>query len=204
MVRQLSNGRFSLKMSPAGQVFLISVESFLEGLRLHYKVDASQQVKNCLELFIGSNQHLVQEFMSRHDLRGPLHRSGIPLEQHQARLVAATLTTHLHEEWQETLSWMKANIGEITDFCFSRGMAAEPSDWATHLWYYITDQSPEIDLVVPVDDLVAAAKRNSELVSVGPNNGGSTLSMPFGFLQMHQSQMQFHHRYDLIYTSLHS
>jgi hypothetical protein len=99
---------------------------------------------------------------------------------------------------------MRANIGAIADFCFSRGMAAQPSDWATHLWYYITDESPQIDLVISIPDLVAAAAKNPHVVTAGPNNGGSTINMPFGFLQMHQSQMQFHHRHDSIVTSLRS
>ncbi len=202
VVRQLSSGRFSLKMSPTGQVFLVTVENFFEGLRIHYQVDSTPNVKYCLGLFIGSNPSLVLEFMSRHDLKGTLHKSGILLEQHQSRLVAATLATHLPNEWQETISWMQFNIGEITDLCFARGMAAKPSDWATHLWYYITDQSPQIDQVIPISDLVAAAVKKSAIVSAGPNNGGSTITLPFGFLQMHQSQMQFHHRHDAIATSL--
>ena len=191
-------------MSPTGQVFLVTVENFFEGLRIHYQVESTPNVKHCLELFIGSKPSLVQEFMSRHELKGPLHKSGVLLEQHQSRLVAATLATHLPDAWQETLSWMQENIGEITDLCFARGMAAKPTDWATHLWYYITDQSPQIDQVIAISDLVAAAEKNRTTVSAGPNNGGSTLNMPFGFLQMHQSQMQFHHRQDSITIGLRS
>lgn len=204
MVKQLSTGRFNLRNKPEGHIFLIPVQNFLEGLRLHYHIDSSRHVKKCLELFIGSDQASIQEFMSTHDLKGPLNHTGVPFERHQKRLVAATLEAHLPEEWNETLDWMQRHIGEITDFCFSRGMAANPSDWATHLWYYITDQSPQINFVISIGELVAAAERNRELVCVGPKNRGSTLNMPFGFLQMHQSQMQFHHKHDLINTILRS
>lgn len=38
----------------------------------------------------------------------------------------------------------------------------------------------------------------------GYKNGGTTIQLPFGFVQWHQSSMQFHHSFDKIRNILKS
>ena len=37
-----------------------------------------------------------------------------------------------------------------------------------------------------------------EMIEPGQTRGGTTIKLPFGFVQWHQGQIQFHHNLDLI------
>ena len=39
---------------------------------------------------------------------------------------------------------------------------------------------------------------NYYAITYGNNNGGTTIQLPFGFVQWHKGQMQFHHSYEKI------
>ena len=200
--------RVSVKKSRGGQVFLTSVDRFSEGFQKHFGKAVPSQVKKCLNLFIGGDRELINNAMKGKKFLGPKHRrTGVPLEVHQGRLVALSLAHHFSEDWDATLTWFKANIGAITDFAFARGYAKQSSDFATHLWYVKAETLTDNGAVSKISDLVKACTKNSDGVAVGPKNGGTTIQLPFGFLQMHapksENLMQFHHSRSKISALLH-
>lgn len=190
--------RVSVKKSQGGQVFLTSVSRFSEGFQKHFGKAVPPKVRRGLDLFIGGDREIIEKAMKGKEFLGPKHRrTGVPLEIHQGRLVALTLDHHFSEDWKATLQWFRSNIGAITDFAFARGYAKDSSDFATHIWYVKAQTSTDNGSVSKISNLIEACTRNSEDIAVGPKNGGTTIQLPFGFLQMHapksENLMQFHH-----------
>ena len=95
------------------------------------------------------------------------------------------------------LNFFKKNCMEVFLFCFSRGLAVEENDWAEYLWYVNTIKNngkPILNTIFEIKKLAPKIK-DSELYQFGTRNGGTTIQLPFGFVQWHQGQIQFHHNY---------
>ena len=195
--------RISLKKSTGGQVFLTSVERFVAGFEKQFRVQVPTKVKAGLDLFIGGDSKRIHQLMKNKEYCGPIHRrTGASQEEHQNRLVGKTLEKFFPSEWVATLDWFKDNIGEIAEFAFARGYASEESDFASHVWYLSVEPNPKRNLVVPISKIKTGSARLKNEVNVGERNGGSTIHLPFGFLQMHapksENLMQFHHSFKKI------
>ena len=56
-----------------------------------------------------------------------------------------------------------------------------------------------------IEDICKAAPKaaNSEIY-YGTSNGGTTIQLPFDFVQWHQKQLQFHHSYEKIYNLIYT
>lgn len=199
------SARISIKKSASGQVWLVSKDRFLEGYAAQFGTRASVAAGHGLHWFIGPlDENDWQTGLKGAAPCGPLHkRTGIPLEHHQTRLVARTLERHLPEVWAETLQWMRSSLPNIAELCFARGLGLASADWAEFIWYPIVgDPTGSVDAsrifkISSIVECVAALPVQSR-VSVGPRSGGSTLILPYGFLQMHRptggNEMQFHHK----------
>lgn len=195
--------RISLKKSTGGQVFLTSVARFVTGFEKQFGIKVPTKVRTGLDLFIGGNESQLRKAMAGRQFRGPIHRrSGVSQEEHQTRLLGLTLEEYFPTEWTATLNWFAENIGDIADFVIARGYAKRATDFATHIWYLEPSHTPQFDLIVPIAKIKAGAFKKRTEVCVGERNGGSTIQLPFGFLQMHapksENLMQFHHNYDKV------
>jgi hypothetical protein len=193
----------SIKMSDSGQVFLTSVDRFIAGFEFHFGKPVPKKVVETLHLFIGTDPRKCDLVMRGKEYQGPMHKSGELQEQHQHRLLGATLERYFDGDWTKTLGWLNENSGKIADFVFARGYAQESKDFATHVWYFNADNGKdEIDSLVSIKEIVKNSESKGVGVVVGKKNGGSTIQFPFGFLQMHtpkgENQMQFHHNYKKI------
>lgn len=177
---------FSVKKSRTGQVFLTSVDRFIRGYEHHFEESVPERVATMMRLFIGAQQDEAHQRFQ--------------LEKHQHRLLGVTLARYFPEDWNATLNWLNARCNQIADFVFARGYAKNKSDFATHVWYFVTDGgSVSINEIFPISVVIRHLSISSNQVSIGPRNGGSTIVFPFGFLQMHspqaKNQIQFHHQY---------
>ena len=94
------------------------------------------------------------------------------------------------------LNWFKDNIDKIADFCFSRGLAKDSSNWAQYVWYINLLGEDNVDTIFSITDIKSAVIKHKELVFPSKQNGGSTTQLPFGFVQWHQAKMQFHHKFE--------
>ena len=192
---------FSIKKSTSGQVFLTSVDRFLRGYEHHFEDSVPERVATMMRLFIGANPSECDLVMRGKNYLGPKMRGGDELqEKHQHRLLGVTLDRYFPGDWKATLNWLDGRSSQITDFAFARGYAKNKSDFATHVWYFVTDgKGGPIDQIFPISEIIRHSTNTTNRVSIGPNNGGSTIVFPFGFLQMHSpqvdNQIQFHHKY---------
>ena len=81
----------------------------------------------------------------------------------------------------------------ITEFCFSKGLAADPQEWAEYVWYKNLVDGKNDDYILDIVELCSACQRAAQSIKPGTRGGGTTILLPFGFVQWHQGQMQFHH-----------
>ena len=119
------------------------------------------------------------------------------------------------------LQWFKENIHNIALFCFSRGLAKESSDWAHYVWYVNTvDPKVQMDELFDVNWLAKLMESHTDNVSYGQTRGGTTIQLPFGFVQWHfpgektkraeaeargenfktPGCLQFHHSYNKLHS----
>lgn len=197
--------RISVKKSDGGQAFLTSVDRFFKGMKAQFGVDAPSAAVKAMDLFIGGIA--VEVLGSRRSASSarPRQSSVRSLEMHQHRLVATSIIDLYPEGWTSLISWFRVNISAVAQLVFSRGYAASSIDWASHLWYYNEQETPRRDQLFAIDDVAAMTQSHSNEIKPGPKNGGSTLQLPFGFLQMHSpqgtNQIQFHHSLEKISRS---
>lgn len=183
----------SIKKSLAGQVFLVRDENFIKGFELQYNKVIPEDIKRAISLFWGSAQDTKDIIMSysKDDLTQAY-------ELHKHRLTAQTLQRYNQSLYMRLLNWLKENISSITDYCFARGQAKDKTNQATIIWYINLLGEHNIDKMFHIDSLCRAAEQNKNIIEYGTRSGGTTIALPFGFVQWHQAQMQFHHRYDMI------
>ena len=193
----LSDGKrlnVSIKKDKNGQVFLIGIARFIEGFEKQYNVKIDDAVKRAIELYFGSADDvndIIEKFSSK--------SKSLELRKH--RLVAETLGAYDKSLYAELLSWFNDNISNIFDFCFSKGLAKNPSDWADIVWYKNMIGENQIDKMIYLPE---ATKAMPHSAAYGSRNGGSTIQLPFGFVQWHSPRkiipgnLQFHHDFDKI------
>ena len=205
--------KISLKKSTGGQVWLVTPERFVAGFEAQYGVRVPDAVRTGIRMFIGPlSSKEMRDALGGRPTSGPIRsKDGKSQELHQERFVAETLAAIIPNEWSATLAWMRQELPRITELCFARGLCADPDAQAEFVWYYIRDEdSGEVieSRVIPLSSIVTAiSKLPANLrATVGPRNGGSTVTLPFGFLQMHRpaggNQVQFHHGLDAIKATL--
>lgn len=202
MYIRLDDGRslnISIKKSLGGQVYLIGIDRFIDGFELQFKKRIPSDVKRAITLFWGSAED-VPDILR-------LHSYDIDYEKRKHRLVAQTLRQYNSTLYASLLDWFMDNMYEITDFCFSKGLAKYQEDWANVIWYKNELGENSVDDAFFIDELCRKTSRNAfSSTEYGNRNGGTTIQLPFGFVQWHSptkripGNLQFHHGYDKIYS----
>ena len=83
----------------------------------------------------------------------------------------------------------------IIDFCFSRGLTIDEKEKAEIIWYKNTLKENDIDTILWIPQI------KNDVYSkcfFGKTLGGTTIQLPFGFVQWHQGCIQFHHKYEKV------
>lgn len=180
----------SVKKSLGGQVYLIKDGTFMRGMEKQYNITIPEKVKRAIQLFWGSAAD-VADIIDQYS-----HDSAVKVyELRKHRLTAQTLKSYNQALYDSLLQWFKENIYNITDFCFSRGLALEEQDWASVVWYKNLLGEHDVDAMYNIADLCQGAEKHKEKITYGTRNGGTVINLPFGFVQWHQDSMQFHHKH---------
>ena len=189
----LSNGKrlnVSIKKEDKGQVFLIGIDRFIQGFELQYQEKIPPEVRRALSLYFGSAED-IPELVSAY---GMLPK----LENKKHRLTAGTLNAYDPRLCEALLRWVNGHISQLFDFCFARGLASDREDWAQIVWYINLVGENNLDRMFYLPDL---KKYIPPTAAYGTKNRGSTIQLPFGFVQWHSPRkvipgsMQFHHSY---------
>ncbi|MBQ8000521.1 MAG: hypothetical protein IJ298_04805 [Ruminococcus sp.] len=188
----------SVKKDNKGQAFLVSIDRFIRGFELQYNEKIPYKVKRALELYFGSAED-IPEIINKYAT------NNISLQVRKHRLVASTLKAYDDELANLLLSWINEHIQELFDYCFARGLAKSSADWAHIIWYKNMLGEYNFDEMINIAEAKTAF---SSSAVYGPRNGGSTIQLPFGFIEWHSPRktipgnIQFHHKYDKIINAL--
>lgn len=186
------NINISIKKSYGGQVYLIGVERFIDGFEKQFKKTIPTDVKELLYIyFYGSpkTNFLLDDVNVTKNESTAL----VSYQRRHNRLVWTSLYNWGKDKGDTLLDWFKNNIADIADFCFARGLAANNKDWAQYVWYVNLLGEDDFDEIFSIEDIKNAVAANITEIFPSSKNGGSTTQLPFGFVQWHQKQMQFHH-----------
>lgn len=182
----------SVKKDEGGQAFLIGIDRFINGFEIQYSKKIPDSVKRAIRLYFGSAEDTV-------DIIKKVSGRNKAYELHKHRLVAETLSSFDSSLSQCLIGWFNDNIDELFDFCFAKGLAKKPEDWAHILWYKNLLGDSSIDTMIYLPDVCVKGT-----VEYGARNGGSTIQLPFGFVQWHSPKkiipgnLQFHHNYEKV------
>lgn len=179
----------SVKKDEGGQAFLIGIDRFINGFEIQYSRQIPASVKRAIRLYFGSAEDTVDIIMK-------VSGKNKAYELRKHRLVAETLSSFEPNLSQCLIDWFNDNIDELFDFCFAKGLAKNPEDWAQILWYKNLVGDNTIDTMIYLPDICVKGT-----VEYGTRTGGSTIQLPFGFVQWHSPRkiipgnLQFHHNY---------
>jgi hypothetical protein len=192
-----SNSRISIKKSNGGQVYLIRTNRFIDGFEFHYG-SIPEEVKRGLRLYFGEGEE-AKNLIESPFLIENVEEELIAYQKRKKRLVWDSLVKLDPDLASSLLIWFRENIGRIAEFCFSKGLAISDSDWAEYIWYKNMVDEEDFDEIISISELSRRSVNNSDLlIRPGRGNGGSTILLPFGFVQWHQGSMQFHHNLNAI------
>jgi hypothetical protein len=187
-----SKSKISIKKSGKGQVFLIKTSRFIKGYQEHFG-PIPETVKKGLMLYFGEDIN-TKKILDSKKLKNCVSDEVRVYEKYKNRLIWESLKAYDGSMANETIDWIKNNIDKIAIFCFARGLAKNEDDWADHIWYKNLLEEEHFDDLISIESLTCGFKRLShKSVLPGNRTGGSTIQLPFGFLQWHQESMQFHH-----------
>lgn len=181
----------SIKKSEGGQVFLIGIDRFIEGFEKQYNKLIPDDVKRAISLFWGSAEDTL-------DIVKKYGYGDKSYETRKHRLVKETLDAYNKSLSNVLIDWFNKNMENIFDFCFSKGLAKYEKDWAKVLWYKNELSENDLDDLFLIDEIKKKLPKNAEF---GNRNGGTTIQLPFGFVQWHSptkvipGSIQFHHNY---------
>ena len=188
----LSDGsrlNISVKKDEGGQAFLIGIDRFIHGFEMQYSKHIPESVKRALRLYFGSAEDTI-------DIVKRISGKNKAYELRKHRLVAETLSSFDMSLSQALINWFKNNIDDLFDFCFAKGLTKKPEDWAHILWYKNLVGDNMIDTMIYLPEVSVQGT-----VEYGTRTGGSTIQLPFGFVQWHSPRkvipgsLQFHHSY---------
>ena len=183
----------SVKKSAGGQVYLIDPFRFMDGFERQYGQRIPEDVERAIRLFWGTDND-VQRIIKLYGT----HRL---YENRKHRLTAETLYVYDPGLCEALLRWFAENMYEVTEFCFSRGLAKNPGDWAEFVWYKNEIGENDLNHIFDIHRLCDAMQKaaSPDTVFYGSRLGGTTIQLPFGFVQWHSPTktipgcMQFHH-----------
>ena len=200
------DGKFvniSIKKSISGQVYLIGAEPFIKIFETHFNKIVPNNVKDAIKLFWAADPvnalKIINEFCDKKS-------EDFYLQTHHFSVNASTLKKYDQHLYDSMLNWFIDNIQSIAKLCFSMGAVEDKTEWSEFIWYINLLDEIDLDTIFSIDDICNAITNyaNSETF-YSSKNGGTTIQLPFGFVQWHQKQMQFHHMYSkLIKLSPHN
>ena len=183
----------SIKKSLSGQVYFVRAKNFIDTFEAQFEKQIPNSVCRAIYLFWAAAPEAVSIIENYAD-RTKIFDYDMQI-RHKS-LNADTLKRYDERLYHELLQWFKDNVYELTYLCFAIGAVRDKDEWSDFVWYKNMLGENDVDAVFDIAEISKAASRaSSDEVYYGASNGGTTIQLPFGFVQWHQKQLQFHHNY---------
>ncbi len=184
----------SVKMSLSGQAWLVTLDRFFLIFENLAPESLTPEVREAFHLFIGGSKNVipVREKFNRAIGATPSTDLKIRMQEiRQQRLSATTMSACFPELADALVQFFRDNIEIVTQLTFSRGATKDSHYWANVILYTIEGVG---DFAFNASTIAAKAKLHRSEIVFGDKNGGTTIQLPTGFLQMHKGELQFHHK----------
>lgn len=195
----LENGKelnISIKKSLGGQVYFVGAGLFIDTFERQFGKEIPEKVQRAIGLF-WNNASDAEEIIKEYG--DDSNEKEYSLQLRHRSLNATTLLNYSKELYNDLLCWFIQNAYEITALCFSMGAAADDKEWSQYIWYINLLSENSVDDIFSIEQICLAAQRVAQYETYySSKNGGTTIQLPFGFVQWHQGKLQFHHNYGKI------
>lgn len=192
----LNNGNIinvSIKKSLAGQVYFVRAGLFIETFEKQFNKTIPDSVQTAINLFWASAENAVEineEYADRSN------KKDYDLQIRHKSLNATTLKEYSPALYDDLKRWFIDNAYEIAALSFSMGAVRNKDEWADYIWYKNLLGENDTDEIFSIRDICIASKKVApQTTFYSAKNGGTTIQLPFGFVQWHQKKMQFHHSF---------
>ena len=134
---------------------------------------------------------IIEEFADKSN------KSVFELQVRHKSLNATTLQKYDKNLYLDLLNWFVDNAHKLAKLSFSMGAVLDQNEWSDFVWYVNLVGENDTNEIFYINDVCDAVQQVAEKETYfSCKNGGTTIQLPFGFVQWHQGQLQFHHSYD--------
>ncbi len=186
----------SIKKSLSGQVYFVRAGLFIDTFEKQFNTKIPADVQRAINLFWASADDAVSIIEKYGDNSNSKNYN---LQLRHKSLNATTLKAYDKHLYDVLLAWFIENAYELAKLSFSMGAVSNCSEWSDFVWYINLigeNCTDDIFLIEAVCNAVQDVAQKETYY--GSSYGGTTIQLPFGFVQWHQGQLQFHHSYTKI------
>ena len=184
----------SIKKSLGGQVYFVRAGLFIDTFEKQFDAEIPADVQRAINLFWAAADDavdIIEEFGDR------TNKKNFDLQMRHESVNATTLKAYDKHLYDVLLEWFTDNAYELARLSFSMGSVRDSSEWSDFIWYVNLLGENDTDDIFLIEDICNAVQEVArEKTYYGSSFGGTTIQLPFGFVQWHQGQLQFHHNYD--------
>lgn len=186
----------SIKKSLGGQVYFVRAGLFIQVFETQFHKRIPEDVKRAINLFWAAADDAV-DIIEKYGDRS--HARSYTLQMRHKSVNAKTLKAYDKHLYDALRDWFAGNIYELTKLSFAIGAVADQDEWSEFVWYINLLGENDVDATFHIEDICKAAAAVARRETYyGDSNGGTTIQLPFGFVQWHQAQLQFHHSYEKV------
>lgn len=191
----------SIKKSLQGQVYFVRAGLFIHTFEQQFNTKIPASVQRAINLFWSADDDAVEIIKQYADRSN----NTFNLQLRHKSLNATTLKNYDEHLYRDLLNWFTDNAYEIAKLSFSMGAVLDRTDWSDFIWYINLLGENDTNDIFYIEDICNAARRTAkDKTYFSTANGGTTIQLPFGFVQWHQRQLQFHHNYNKLFDILKS
>lgn len=184
----------SIKKSLSGQVYFVRAGLFIGTFEKQFGTKIPSNVQRAINLFWAAADDAVEIVECYGDRSND---KNYDLQIRHESLNATTLKAYDEELYNALLDWFTANAYELAKLSFSMGAVRNRDEWSDFVWYINLLGENDTDDLFFIEDVCEAVQAVAHKETYyGSSYGGTTIQLPFGFVQWHQGQLQFHHDYD--------
>lgn len=184
----------SIKKSLSGQVYFVKAQLFIDVYEKQFNKAIPENVQKGIKLFWAGDTENATSIINQ--LGDKSDNKTYNLQLRHKSVNATTLKKYDISIYNEMLDWFKNNSHDLAKLCFTMGAVEDENEWSEFVWYINLLEENNVDEIFKIDDICNAVVANANIETYySQSNGGTTIQLPFGFVQWHQKQMQFHHMY---------
>ncbi len=183
----------SIKKSLGGQVYLVKAGLFIDTFERQFKSKIPLDVCRAINLFWSAADDAVDIIKAYGD---QTITKNYDLQLRHKSLNATTLKAYNEHFYNALLQWFTDNAYKLAKLSFSMGAVQDSKEWSDFVWYINLLGENNTDDIFSIEDVCNAVQEAAKNETYyGSSYGGTTIQLPFGFVQWHQGQIQFHHDY---------